>query len=249
MKACIAPDGEVHTPYGATEALPVASIGASDVLGETRHRWARGGGTCVGSRFAGIEWRIIAISDGPIGRLADTVELAPGEIGELIVRGPVVTSQYVTRREANPLAKIADGDSFWHRMGDVGYLDPRDRFWFCGRKAHRVETAAGTLYTIPCEAFFNQHPAVYRSALVGIGPSGRQRPVIVVEPWPERRPRGWRARRALLAELAAIAEANPPVREIGDFLIRRAMPVDIRHNAKIFREQLAGWAARKLGPV
>ncbi len=33
MKACIHPEGDVHTPYGATEALPVASISASEVLG------------------------------------------------------------------------------------------------------------------------------------------------------------------------------------------------------------------------
>lgn len=37
MKGCIATDGDVHTPYGATEALPVASLSASEILSETRH--------------------------------------------------------------------------------------------------------------------------------------------------------------------------------------------------------------------
>ena len=96
-----------------------------------------------------------------------------GEIGELIVRGPVVTDRYVTRVEANALAKIADGDAFWHRMGDVGYLDQQDRFWYCGRLSERVLTAAGPMYTVPCEAIFNRHPEVRRSALVGIGPEVR----------------------------------------------------------------------------
>ena len=103
------------------------------------------------------------------------------------------------------------------------------------------------MFTIPCEAIFNQHPAVYRSALVGIGPDRGQRPVVVVEPWPEKRPKGARARRALLAELSDLARANPLTQPIRDFLIHPAMPVDMRHNAKIFRERLAVWAARKLG--
>ena len=67
-------------------------------------------------------------------------------------------------------------------MGDCGYLDARDRFWFCGRVAHRVLTAEGPMYPVRCEAIFNQHPAIRRSALVGVGPAGRQRPVIILEP-------------------------------------------------------------------
>jgi acyl-CoA synthetase (AMP-forming)/AMP-acid ligase II len=174
-------------------------------------------------------------------------ELLVGEIGEIIVTGAVVTREYVTRRESNALAKIADGQRVWHRMGDVGYFDERGRFWFCGRKAHRLETAHGRLYTVPCEAIFNQHPAVYRSALVGIGPSGSQLPVIIVEPWPDKFPRRSRARKLLLAELGQLAKANPLTERINNFLIHPSMPVDIRHNAKIFRERLVPWAARKLG--
>ena len=155
MKACIAPDGEVHTPYGATEALPVASNTASIVLGETINQTNAGAGVCVGRRFSGIDWHVIPITDGPIATLADVNELPVGQIGELIVRGPVVTTEYVTRTDANAMAKIPDGESFWHRMGDVGYLDAQDRFWFCGRMAHRVTTAAGVMFTIPCEAIFN----------------------------------------------------------------------------------------------
>lgn len=246
MKKCISADGDIHTPYGATESLPVASISASEVLGETQYRWAQGGGTCVGRRFPGIAWKVIRIVDGPIIRLDEAVELPQGQIGELIVSGPVVTREYVTRAESNALAKIADGERFWHRMGDVGYLDEQDRFWFCGRLAHRVETSGGPLYTIPCEAIFNQHPDVFRSALVGLGARGAQRPVIIVEPWPGRMPRGRAARQTFFDALRALALANPLTAGIDTFLVHPAMPVDIRHNAKIFRERLAEWAARKL---
>jgi acyl-CoA synthetase (AMP-forming)/AMP-acid ligase II len=274
MKAAIPADGDVHTPYGATEALPVASIAASEVLAETAARSATGAGTCVGRHFPGIEWRVIRITDGPIASIGEAEVLPPGEIGELIVRGPVVTSEYVTRTDCNPLHKIADGSTFWHRMGDVGWLEVgpagpaglvpnvgeadrevppsgRDlqRFWFCGRKSHRVITASGTLFTIPCEAIFNQHPHIYRSALVGVGPPGQQRPVIIAEPWPEHRPKTKPRHDDLLAALAELAKHHTHTSAIQDFFLLDALPVDIRHNAKIFREQLAVWAAKKLGAI
>ncbi len=246
MQQWIPRDGEIHTPYGATEALPVASISAGEVMGETAARSRAGGGTCVGRRFPGIAWKVIRIVDGPIATIDPIDELPPDTIGELIVRGAVVTREYATRRQANALAKIADGEEVWHRMGDVGYLDEQERFWFCGRAAHRVLTARGPMYTIPCEAIFNNHPSIYRSALVGIGAPGRQHPVIVAEPWPGTMPR-WRAgRQKLRDELRELGKANSLTAAIDHVLLHSSMPVDIRHNAKIFREQLAVWASRRM---
>jgi acyl-CoA synthetase (AMP-forming)/AMP-acid ligase II len=247
LKSALPRDAEIFTPYGATEALPVASISASEVLGETQSHTDRGAGVCVGMRFSGIAWKVIEIVDGPIGSLDEAHPVPAGQIGELIVSGPVVTRQYVTRLEANALGKIKDGRRLWHRMGDVGYLDETDRFWFCGRMAHRVRTAEGTLFTIPCEAIFNTHADVYRTALVGVGSADRRRPVLVVEPLPERYPSDEADRERLVAELRELGQRYSHTRSIGDFLIRRSMPVDIRHNAKIFREKLAPWAARSLG--
>ncbi len=210
MTACIHPDGDVHTPYGATEALPVASISASEVLGETAARSRTGAGVCVGRKFPGIDWKVIRAATHPqepaiptpLADITEAEELPPSEIGELIVRGPVVTSLYVTRMEWNALAKIPDALTAWHRMGDVGYFDSQRRFWFCGRMAHRVRTANGTLYTIPCEAIFNEHPSILRTALVGIGPGEIKRPVIVCQPRDGKWPRGPRAKQALAGQLS-----------------------------------------------
>lgn len=246
MKQAIHPQGDVHTPYGATEALPVASTSASEVLGDTIHQSREGAGTCVGCRFPGIQWKVIRISDAPIARLVDAEVLPAGEIGELLVSGPVVTAKYVTRTDANALHKVQDGGRIWHRMGDVGYLDTHDRFWFCGRKSHRVRTPVETLYTIPCESIFNQHPHVYRSALVGVGRPGEQCPAIIVEPWPEHRPRSKTEEQALVDELLAIGASHPLTRSIRAIFVRESLPVDTRHNAKIFRESLADWATHKL---
>ncbi|MBN2217589.1 MAG: AMP-binding protein [Pirellulales bacterium] len=246
MKAAIHPDGDIHTPYGATEALPVASIGAGEVLRETAARTGEGAGTCVGRRFPGVEWRVIRIVDGPIGSIDQCEPLPASQIGELIVRGPAVTRQYVNRPEADALAKIRDGSTIWHRMGDAGYLDLQDRFWFCGRVAHRVLTAAGPMYTVPCEAIFNRHEAIYRSALVGVGTPGSQRPVVVLEPAAGLMPRTPAARRLLLAEICELGQTSPLTRPIDTFLLHPSLPVDIRHNAKIFREKLSVWAAKRL---
>lgn len=246
IQAIIAPDGEAFTPYGATESLPIACNSAQVILGETAARTARGEGTCVGHRFPDIDWRVIQITDGPLPQLSDCQYVPNGEIGELMVRGLVVTDQYVTGVEANALHKVADGDSFWHRLGDVGYLDEQDRFWFCGRKSHRLTTARGTLFTIPCEAIINTHPAIYRCALVGIGAPGQQIPVIVAEPLPEHWPRQRAEVARLLEELKAIARQHWQTEHLQHFLLHRSLPVDIRHNAKIFREQLRPWAAKKI---
>lgn len=246
MKAAIHPDGDVHTPYGATEALPVASIGAGEVLRETAARTDAGAGTCVGRRFPGVEWRVIRIVDGPIGSIDQCEPLPADRIGELIVRGPAVTRQYVNRPEANALAKIRDGSAIWHRMGDAGYLDSQDRFWFCGRVAHRVLTVAGPMYTVPCEAIFNRHEAIYRSALVGVGTPGSQRPVVVLEPAAGLMPRTPAARRSFLAEIRELGQTSPLTQSIDTFLLHPSLPVDIRHNAKIFREKLSVWAAKRL---
>ncbi len=246
MSGSLGDQGEIHTPYGATEALPVASISASEVLSETAKRSDQGAGTCVGTHFPAIRWKVVPITEGPLSKLADAPELPCGEIGELVVSGPVVTTEYVTGVEANRTSKIPDGEHFWHRMGDVGYLDDRNRFWYCGRKSQRVVLGDKTMYTVPCEAIINCDPRVYRSALVNAGAAEQPRPAIVVELWPHERPPRERENQQIAAQLLERAQAHPFTQEVSDILIHPSLPVDIRHNSKIFREQVATWAARQL---
>jgi len=238
-------DADIATPYGATEALPVASISRREILQDTWEKTQRGAGVCVGQAVAGMEIKIIRITEEPIARWEETLELRRGEIGEIVVKSPWVTQQYFRRETATALAKIRQGPAFWHRMGDVGYLDDDGRLWFCGRKNHRVSTPEQTLYTIPCEAVFNRHPQVKRSALVGVGPRNAQQPVIIIEPQDKAPWRGF-ARSRWLEELRALAAANPLTRNIQTVLFHPSFPVDVRHNAKIFREKLAQWAADRI---
>jgi acyl-CoA synthetase (AMP-forming)/AMP-acid ligase II len=221
----------------------VTSIASRELLADTRRFSEQGYGVCVGRPLAGIELRTIAISDGPVERWSASLQVPEGEIGEIVVRGPLVSPGYYEDSEADRRTKVADDGGQWHRMGDLGWLDKKGRLWFCGRKSQRVVTAHGTLYTVPCEAIFNCHPAVLRSALVGVGPAGRQQPVICVELHPGQRGAD---PAMLVAELASLAQQHELTRGISLFLIHPGFPVDIRHNAKIFRERLALWAAKRL---
>lgn len=241
----LAPEADVQTPYGATESLPVASISGREVLAGCAELSRKGAGTCVGRELPGTELRFIRITDEPIARWGDDLVVADGEIGELAVSGPVVTKAYFGLKEATMQAKITDGQRIWHRMGDVGYRDQQGRIWFCGRKAHRVVTATGTMYSVRCEAIFNEHPEVQRSALVAVGSPGCQKPVIVVEPLPACFPTG-RRKKQFREELLRLGDASELTRSIKDVLFHRNLPVDVRHNAKINREQLAAWAVGRL---
>ena len=239
----ILPDAaRIFTPYGATESLPMTAIEGREIVGETWPLTRAGHGACVGRALPGMEIRIIEPVEGEIGSWQEVEEAGPGTIGEIVVRGPVVTRLYADNEQETRLAKIPDAEGFWHRMGDMGYLDAHGRLWFCGRKAHRVSTAQAMLYTVQCEAIFNEHPRVRRSALIGLGDEpDRKTPVIVVEPEGP-----VHDRQRLFTELLDLAKANPLTRQIEHFLLHRSFPVDIRHNAKIFREQLAAWAAGRV---
>lgn len=246
MYTVLPPDAEIHTPYGATESLPIVSIEGKEIVEETWMESKNGMGICVGRSLPGIDIAILPISDERIEYFDATSCLDQGDIGEIIVRGDVVTRAYENNEKENRMAKIADGESFWHRMGDVGYLDKQNRLWFCGRRAHRVcvKQSGRTYFSIPCESVFNVHKDVFRSALVGVYSAARQdyMAVMIVEPV-----RGSTVKKEqLITELKTLGGDSPLTSDIKQYLIHPDFPVDIRHNAKIFREKLALWATQKL---
>ena len=299
--ACVHPNAQMHTPYGATEALPVATIEAQEILNETAAKTDQGAGVCVGKKFLiadcgsriaessapepitpepptpvegappePFDWRIIRITDDPIASIEATEELSQGEIGELIVRGPQVSKRYLPQPNTpqpsavadgdhhNRLSKITDGETVWHRIGDVGYFDTDNRFWFCGRKSQRVRHRNGDLFTVQIESVINSLPNVRRSALVGVD-TGTQvqshRPVLVIEFEVKTKLQGddlwskWCELDPGLESLwygAPYDESLTSFTEFPTILAHPKLPTDIRHNSKIRREELALWAAEQL---
>ena len=229
---------KIYTPYGATEVLPVSLIERREILDETWSLSNQGKGTCVGHPIPGVEIKIIEISDQPILKWQDVTESGTNIVGEIAVKAEWATRTYFNRQDLTQLAKIEDGNSFWHRMGDLGRLDEKNRLWFYGRKNQRVVTEFETLYTIPCEAIFNQHPDVKRSALVGTG--YKTKPVIIIEP--VERIKSQAARQKFTAELLERGAKSSLTQSITKVLFHEEFPVDVRHNAKIFREKLSLWA-------
>ncbi len=277
MLSLLEDDAILVTPYGATESLPVASVSSRTVLGETAALTETGAGVCVGEPVGDVQIGIIEITDLAIETWNEQLLQPRGMLGEIIVRGPCVTRDYFNRDASTRLAKIpaADG-TFWHRMGDLGYIDLQGRLWMCGRKSHRVESPWGPVFSVPTEAVFNAHPAVFRSALVGLPAPGKTRPARGTAPptapaWAvpltregasegantevrepgvvvELEPDAQGVDRAkLLAELKGLACQYKHTAPITRFFVHSGFPVDIRHNAKINRPQLSAWAAAQKG--
>ena len=236
------PQATLHVVYGATEGMTVAHTDTATVLGETWEQTGKGAGNCVGTPFPGIETRVIAISDDPLPTLDDVVELPDGEIGELLIGGAVVSPEYKDRPRANALSKVSGEGRIWHRTGDLVRRDEQGRLWFCGRKSHRLQTPAGLVPAVPVEGVFNDMPGVRRTALVGVGERGQQRPILLVEM--EQGPSTFTD--AVKQRLLARASNTPWDGLIQHVLVHPEFPVDARHNSKIRREVLREWAEQTI---
>ncbi|MBB5911855.1 acyl-CoA synthetase (AMP-forming)/AMP-acid ligase II [Nocardia transvalensis] len=246
LREVLDPEVRIFAGYGSTEALPMSTVESRELADGLVDRAHRGEGTCIGRPAHRVRARVVAVTDDPIPTWADAEARAgeldsTGNIGELVVAGPNVSTRYYWPRSANATGKIADGDVIWHRTGDLAWIDEQDRIWFCGRKSQRVVTATGPLFTVQVEQVFTVVPGVARTALVGIGERGAQRPVLCVELEP-----GADQAAVALALKARGAEFDLTA-PVSEFLFHPSFPVDIRHNAKIGREQLAEWAAEQTG--
>jgi acyl-CoA synthetase (AMP-forming)/AMP-acid ligase II len=241
----ISDEAMIHTPYGATEALPVTDITSTELALFDTEKPVFETGICVGYPIKDLEVRIIKITDDQIITWEDEIRLMVNQIGEIVVKGPWVSAEYFNKPEANKFSKIFDpaDKNFWHRMGDIGRFDEKGLLWFYGRKSQRVITNKGTLYTIPCEAIFNRHPLVLRSALIGLPgvEDGVKQPVICVQLLP-----GNKSSKRLKQELLELGSSYRLTETISDVIFFKTFPVDPRHNAKIFREKLTVWAEKKL---
>ena len=230
------PQAESFTPYGATEALPVTVAAAAELRQHPPVLAVSGEqGTPVGRAIDGVTLRVVQSVTSPTD--APLVDCPAREIGEIVVSGDTVSREYLCRPEATAASKVSEGGRFWHRMGDMGYLDTDGQLYFCGRRVHVVATADRVFHSVPVENVFNRHPQVNRTALIGVDGE----PALVVEP--RSRSLTPDARRRLAAELRAIGAGDPVTSPIRRFYFHHSFPVDARHNAKIFRDRLAIWAA------
>jgi len=244
LRALLPAGGDVFTPYGATEALPVAVISGEELMPLAK-RIAAGEGTPVGRAAPGIEICILDSDATHLSVMDPERAMAQGRLGEVLVRGPVVTQAYDAAPNAQAAAKLADprGKPDWHRMGDMGHLDGEGILWFLGRKSHCLTTSDGLRPPVGVENVFLAHGSVARCALVGRGPAGAEQPVLIVEPKTGQFPKSPQAQETLRDELKALARSSQASADIEVFLFHSSLPVDPRHNSKIHRGELKVWAA------
>ncbi|MEX2044957.1 MAG: AMP-binding protein [Opitutus sp.] len=270
--------GRLHSPYGATEALPVTTICSDEIasLAASASVPPPAQGACVGHPVAGMDVRIIAITDSPVSSLVGTRELPPGEIGEIIVRGPIVTKVYDALPEATAAAKIdtgTDPESGISPHADHQPLAPDAAHLQPGSSGSTP--AAGAWHRMGDCGFLDEQRRLWfcgrkaeRVEITGgtlhtepceqvfrRHPRAARCALIGIGMRPQQRPalvvetsvRNSVEARALSRELRSLAAAHPHTTAIKLFYFRPKFPVDVRHNAKIHRLALARWAAGARG--
>lgn len=246
--SALLPNGVMHTPYGTTEVTPISTIDANEISRDTAHLARLGHGTCVGRVVPGLQVQIIDITEQALPHWRDVRLMPPGAIGEIVVKGPLVSPRYHLDPVNTALSKIQpdegdDPDQPWHRTGDTGYVDAQGRLWFCGRIRHIVQVDGQRYFSVQAEEILNAEPEVWRSALVGATVQGQTCLCVVVEFYPEHKagitPERLQALRDKLDGLGF------PVRHVLPY--PHTFPVDKRHNSKIERHLLARWAQQHLG--
>lgn len=234
--------GTTYTPYGATECLPISCVSGKYVLSTTAKKTIKGAGVCVGAPAKNVKLYIISITEDKLPEWSDVNTLAPYEIGEIVVKSPTVTPCYYEMQEKTEFAKIYDGSTIYHRMGDVGYLDEDGRLWFCGRKDHRVDLKNETKYSIPCESIFNIHPDINKTALIRLKKNNEFVAGLIIERNDKKISLNTQDEIEFKKQLIALAHSNNKTSDIKDFFYHDNFPVDVRHNIKIDRLKLRDWA-------
>jgi acyl-coenzyme A synthetase/AMP-(fatty) acid ligase/pimeloyl-ACP methyl ester carboxylesterase len=239
----VVPHATAHTPYGMTEALPVTDVSLDEIDAA-----GPGNGVCVGRPLPGVD---VAVSPlAPDGAAADARTRAPGVTGEISVAAAHVKDRY---DQLWAVQRASARDPGRHRTGDVGHLDAAGRLWVEGRLVHVITTAAGPVTPVGVEQRVQEVDGVEAAAAVGVGPAGTQQVVVVVVP-----DSGFAARRrgapllatapltAAVRDAAAVPMRDTAAVPVAAVLVADALPVDIRHAAKVDRTRVAAWAERVL---
>ena len=144
------PRAELMHLYGATEMAPLATA--------LRHEETLIDGDLArscGRAVAGVDVQVV--DDG--GR-----EVPPGEIGEVVVRGPNVMQGYWNKPEQTTAA-LRDG---WYRSGDLGYMNAEGLLFLVDRAKDMIISGGENVYSTEVEEVLYLHPAVLEAAVFGV---------------------------------------------------------------------------------
>jgi long-chain acyl-CoA synthetase len=134
--------------YGLTEAGPVTHV--NPVAGAHRHGF-------IGLPLPSTEAKIVDAASGE--------DLPPGQIGELLVRGPQLMQGYWNRPAETAEALTSDG---WLRTGDLARMDADGFFQVIERKKEMIVAGRFNIYPRDVEEVLYEHPKVLEAAVAGV---------------------------------------------------------------------------------
>jgi O-succinylbenzoate-CoA ligase len=138
---------EIHQVYGLTETCgPACLISSEEAI-------AKAGST--GPAFFHTDVRVVD---------ANGAEVAPGEIGEVIIRGSHVMKEYWNQPEATAQT-IRDG---WLYTGDLATIDEDDFVTIQDRKKDMIISGGENIYPAEIENVLAAHPQLAESAVIGL---------------------------------------------------------------------------------
>jgi long-chain acyl-CoA synthetase len=139
-----------HNVYGATEVLAVSGV---DYL---RHPTRLGS---VGHALANTELRVL-----PEGSINPAEGLGAGEVGQVIVRGPTLLTEYYNMPERTATS-VRDG---WYFTGDAGFLDEDGFLTVLGRMDYTIKSGGENVHPMEIENLLFKHPGIADAAVIGL---------------------------------------------------------------------------------
>jgi long-chain acyl-CoA synthetase len=152
--------GRIIEGYGLTETSPVTHL---NPIGGRRKPGS------IGLPFPNTDCRIVDAETG-------TQDLPIGEVGELILRGPQVTSGYWHNEEETAQA-VRDG---WFYTGDLARMDDDGFFYIVDRKKDLIIASGFNIFPREVEEILHQHPAVQDVVVFGVPESYRGETVMAI---------------------------------------------------------------------
>ncbi len=218
------PDAKVEIVYGSTEAEPISSINAKELIKGKNNIQTQG--LMVGKVDKNVEVKIIKIIDKNIyissGEELLSIELPVKEIGEIIVKGNHVLREYFNNEEALNRNKIFIGDKCWHRTGDSGSLDENGMLCLTGRCSTLINNNGKILSPFIYENYFQRIDGVEMGTIIML----KEKIIAIIE----------------LKEKLKRTSVKNIIRghdnQLKEIIFVEKIPRDPRHNSKIDYEKL-----------
>jgi acyl-CoA synthetase (AMP-forming)/AMP-acid ligase II len=156
------PDAEIVTSFGQTECSPVTTT----LRGQDAVRKIGS----VGTPMINVEVRVVD---------DEMRDVAPGEVGEIVYRGPLVMSGYWNKPEET--AEAFRGG--WFHSGDLVRQDPDGYYYVVDRKKDMIISGGENIYCAEVENVLAGHPQIADVALIGVpDPTWGETPLAVIVP-------------------------------------------------------------------